>query len=348
MPKRSQAKIVSRIKVTAHMDISERRKPQEGRTRIVLNGASYDMRVSTMPTADGEKVVIRIVALDRATLAFDELGMEADTLEELKPLLRRPQGLILVAGPTGSGKTSTLYAALSFLTSETTNIVTIEDPIEYRLAGVNQVAVSDRAGLTLALGLRSLLRQDPNVVMVGEAPRDRADAPGGADRASCLRHPASDAPAPRASGGWACAYGGGCEHCGFSELRGRTAVVRCCRPHRVRRALRAAPPPTVALAGAPCSRRRKVARGVTTEELLRRAHARSTTELRRPPPAQSRCRYPIAQAPPAGAGRASSWSMPTWRGRIASGPCCRASPTTSPWRRHLPTPWPWCTAIRPT
>lgn len=130
MPKRSQAKIVSRIKFTAHMDVAERRKPQEGRTRIVLNGASYDMRVSTMPTADGEKVVIRIVALDRATLAFDELGIEADTLEELKSPPRRPQGLMLVAGPAGSGKTTTLYAALSFLTSETTNIVTIEDPIE--------------------------------------------------------------------------------------------------------------------------------------------------------------------------------------------------------------------------
>jgi type IV pilus assembly protein PilB len=168
MPKRSQAKIVSRIKIAAHMDIAERRLPQDGRTRTVLAGRSYDLRVSTLPTADGEKAVIRILEQDRAKIALEDLGFEDDTLETFRALLRRPQGLILVTGPTGSGKTSTLYAALNFLTAETTNIVTIEDPIEYRLAGINQVAVSDRAGLTFATGLRSILRQDPNVVMVGE------------------------------------------------------------------------------------------------------------------------------------------------------------------------------------
>ena len=168
MPKRSQAKIVSRIKIAAHMDIAERRKPQDGRTRIVVGGSAFDLRVSTLPTADGEKVVIRILAQDRAKIALEELGFDAATLTEFKELLRRPQGLILVTGPTGSGKTSTLYAALNFLINETTNIVTVEDPVEYRLAGINQVAVSDKAGLTFANGLRSILRQDPNVIMVGE------------------------------------------------------------------------------------------------------------------------------------------------------------------------------------
>jgi type IV pilus assembly protein PilB len=168
MPKRSQAKIVSRIKIAAHMDIAERRKPQDGRTRIVVGGNAFDLRVSTLPTADGEKVVIRILAQDRAKIALEELGFDEETLAQFKELLRRPQGLILVTGPTGSGKTSTLYAALNFLISETTNIVTVEDPVEYRLAGINQVAVSDKAGLTFANGLRSILRQDPNVVMVGE------------------------------------------------------------------------------------------------------------------------------------------------------------------------------------
>jgi type IV pilus assembly protein PilB len=168
MPKRAQSKIVSRIKIAAHMDIAERRKPQDGRTRIVVAGSAYDLRVSSLPTADGEKVVIRILAQDRAKIALEELGFEDETLEQFREVLRRPQGMILVTGPTGSGKTSTLYAALNFLAAETTNIVTIEDPVEYRLAGINQVAVSDRAGLTFATGLRSILRQDPNVVMVGE------------------------------------------------------------------------------------------------------------------------------------------------------------------------------------
>jgi type IV pilus assembly protein PilB len=168
MPKSLQTKVISRIKITAHMDISERRKPQDGRARLIVAEKAYDMRVSTLPTADGEKVVIRILVQDRAQVALDDLGFEPDMLATFKEMLHRPQGMILVTGPTGSGKTSTLYAALNFLRSETTNIVTVEDPIEYRLAGVNQVAVSDKAGLTFAAGLRSILRQDPNVVMVGE------------------------------------------------------------------------------------------------------------------------------------------------------------------------------------
>jgi type IV pilus assembly protein PilB len=168
MPKSVQNKVISRIKVTAHMDISERRKPQDGRARLIVAGKIYDLRVSTLPTADGEKVVIRILVQDRAQVALEDLGFEPDMLVTFKEMLHRPQGMILVTGPTGSGKTSTLYAALNFLRAETTNIVTVEDPIEYRLAGVNQVAVSEKAGLTFAAGLRSILRQDPNVVMVGE------------------------------------------------------------------------------------------------------------------------------------------------------------------------------------
>ena len=168
MPKRVQSKVASRVKIMSHMDISERRKPQDGRTFLRVGGRSFDLRVSSLPTADGEKIVLRILAQDRATVSLEDLGFETDLLTSLKEILRRPQGMILVTGPTGSGKTSTLYAALNLLRSETTNIVTIEDPVEYRLAGISQVAVVDRAGMTFAAGLRSILRQDPDVVMLGE------------------------------------------------------------------------------------------------------------------------------------------------------------------------------------
>jgi type IV pilus assembly protein PilB len=168
MPKRVQAKVASRLKIMSHMDISERRKPQDGRTFLRVAGRSFDMRVSSLPTADGEKIVLRILAQDRATVSLEELGFEAELLTGFRELLHRPQGMVLVTGPTGSGKTSTLYAALNLLKSETTNIVTVEDPVEYRLTGISQVAVSEKAGLTFAAGLRSILRQDPDVVMLGE------------------------------------------------------------------------------------------------------------------------------------------------------------------------------------
>jgi type IV pilus assembly protein PilB len=168
LPKRIQGKVVSRIKIMSHMDISERRKPQDGRTFLRLGGKNYDLRVSTLPTADGEKSVLRILVQDRARVSLDELGFEPGMLEQFKDVLSRPQGMILVTGPTGSGKTSTLYAALNHLRSESSNIVTVEDPIEYRLSGINQVAVSAKTGLTFAAGLRSILRQDPDIVMVGE------------------------------------------------------------------------------------------------------------------------------------------------------------------------------------
>jgi type II secretory ATPase GspE/PulE/Tfp pilus assembly ATPase PilB-like protein/ActR/RegA family two-component response regulator len=168
IPKRIQAKVVSRIKIMSHMDISERRKPQDGRTFLRLGAKNYDLRVSTLPTADGEKCVLRILVQDRARVSLDELGFEPQMLERFKDALSRPQGMILVTGPTGSGKTSTLHAALNHLRSESSNIVTVEDPVEYRLAGINQVAVSEKTGLSFAAGLRSILRQDPDVVMVGE------------------------------------------------------------------------------------------------------------------------------------------------------------------------------------
>jgi type IV pilus assembly protein PilB len=168
MPKRVQNRVLSRLKVMSHMDISERRKPQDGRTRLVIGQTAYDMRVSTLPAAEGEKAVIRILVQARAQVKLEDLGMETDLLATFRELLHRPQGMILVTGPTGSGKTSTLYAAVNMLRSDTTNIVTVEDPIEYRVPGITQVAVSDKAGLTFAAGLRSILRQDPNIVMVGE------------------------------------------------------------------------------------------------------------------------------------------------------------------------------------
>ena len=168
MPKRVQAKVASRVKIMSHMDISERRKPQDGRTFLRVGKRSFDMRVSSLPTADGEKIVLRILAQDRATVSLEQLGFDTELLASFKDVLHRPQGMCLVTGPTGSGKTSTLYAALNLLKSETTNIVTVEDPVEYRLAGISQVAVSEKAGLTFAAGLRSILRQDPDVVMVGE------------------------------------------------------------------------------------------------------------------------------------------------------------------------------------
>jgi type IV pilus assembly protein PilB len=168
VPKRIQTKLISRIKVVSHMDISERRKPQDGRMFIRAAGESYDLRVSSLPTADGEKIVIRVLAQNRAQVTLEELSFDPDVLKSFTDLLQRPQGIVLVTGPTCSGKTSTLYAALNFLRSKTTNITTVEDPVEYRLPGVNQVAVSDKVGLSFAAGLRSILRQDPDVIMVGE------------------------------------------------------------------------------------------------------------------------------------------------------------------------------------
>ena len=162
------ASVVSRIKVIAKMDIAEKRLPQEGRVRLVAEGREIDLRVSSMPTLLGEKLVIRI--LDKANLKvrMEELGFRPEALTTFKRVLRQPHGLVLVTGPTGSGKTTTLYSALDLLRSPELNLVTIEDPVEYQLDLINQVHVHEAVGLTFARALRSILRQDPDVIMVGE------------------------------------------------------------------------------------------------------------------------------------------------------------------------------------
>ncbi|HOJ74228.1 MAG TPA: ATPase, T2SS/T4P/T4SS family [Phycisphaerae bacterium] len=167
-PRAMHAGVISRIKVLAKMDIAEKRLPQEGRVRIVVEGRDVDLRVSTMPTILGEKAVIRI--LDRANLNLDmaKLGFQEDSLAAFKRMLFRPHGLVLVTGPTGSGKTTTLYSALDLLRSVTVNILTVEDPVEYQLDLINQIHVQEHIGLTFARALRSILRQDPDVIMVGE------------------------------------------------------------------------------------------------------------------------------------------------------------------------------------
>jgi type IV pilus assembly protein PilB len=167
-PKALQLAITSRIKILAGLNIAERRIPQDGRFRIRVLGKEIDLRISILPTSHGEKIVIRI--LDKASLSgsIEQMGLDADTLTKFKKAIDAPHGMILVTGPTGSGKTTTLYSVLHELNSPQYNIVTVEDPIEYELAGINQVAVRSDIGLDFASALRSILRQDPDIVMVGE------------------------------------------------------------------------------------------------------------------------------------------------------------------------------------
>ncbi len=174
-PKGVHAAVVSRVKVIGRMDISEKRLPQEGRVHIVADGREVDLRVSTMPTVLGEKVVLRILDKSQISFQLPSLGLASDDCAAVEAMIKSPYGLILVTGPTGSGKTTTLYAALNLLRSETTNIITIEDPVEYQLPLINQVQVNDRVGLTFVRALRSILRQDPDVIMVGEI-RDQETA----------------------------------------------------------------------------------------------------------------------------------------------------------------------------
>jgi type IV pilus assembly protein PilB len=168
IPHHLQDQAISRLKIISGMDIAERRKPQDGRCRLLFEGRRIDLRVSTLPTQFGEKVVIRLLNADKAVLPIDELGLSPANLRVLQSFLSRPQGMILVTGPTGSGKTSTLYSALNSIKSPTNNIITLEDPIEFQVPGVNQMQINTRAGVTFASGLRSILRQDPNVILVGE------------------------------------------------------------------------------------------------------------------------------------------------------------------------------------
>ena len=166
--KSTHSAIVTRIKIMGKLNISEKRLPQDGRVETIIEGLPIDMRISVLPTVYGEKIVIRL--LDRSSLVVskDELGFSEHNLELLSKIMKVPEGIILVTGPTGSGKTTTLYSLLKELNKETKNIITIEDPVEYRLEGINQVQVNVKAGLTFANGLRSILRQDPDIVMVGE------------------------------------------------------------------------------------------------------------------------------------------------------------------------------------
>ena len=167
-PSGLHAAIVSRLKVIGKMDIAEKRLPQEGRVRIVAEGRGIDLRVSSMPTLLGEKVVIRILDKSNLHTRMETLGFHAEALEAFHRMLHQPHGLVLVTGPTGSGKTTTLYSALYLLRDPDLNIVTVEDPVEYQLDMVNQIQVSEAIGMTFARALRSILRQDPDVIMVGE------------------------------------------------------------------------------------------------------------------------------------------------------------------------------------
>ncbi len=163
-----QAAVVSRIKIMAEIDIAERRVPQDGRIAYRLEGREYDLRVSTVPTVFGEKVVMRILDKSATIVGLERIGILPADLLRFEAMIGKPHGIILLTGPTGSGKSTTLYSMLSRLNSTESNIITVEDPVEYQLAGINQVQVNPKAGLTFANGLRSFLRQDPDIIMVGE------------------------------------------------------------------------------------------------------------------------------------------------------------------------------------
>jgi len=167
-PRRLQAAVTSRIKIMAEMNIAERRLPQDGRIRVTLHGQRVDIRVSTMPTVHGESIVMRLLQRASVFHPLEQLGFPAALLKRFQALIKRPHGILLVTGPTGSGKTTTLYAALDKINGPGVKIITVEDPVEYQLKGVNQIAVKPKIGLTFAQGLRHIVRQDPDVILVGE------------------------------------------------------------------------------------------------------------------------------------------------------------------------------------
>jgi len=175
VPRAAGLPLISRLKIISQLDIADRLRPQDGRARVAVNGTPVDLRVSTLPASLGEKVVIRILDSRRTVLSLESLGLSESEIVSIRDLLENRDGIILVTGPTGSGKTTTLYSALRHVQSEGVNIVTVEDPVEYRLAGIVQVQVHEKAGLTFASALRSILRQDPDVVLVGEI-RDKETA----------------------------------------------------------------------------------------------------------------------------------------------------------------------------
>jgi type IV pilus assembly protein PilB len=174
-PKATQQAIISRFKIMADMDIAENRKPQDGHTALTISGHKLDFRVSTLPTVYGERVVLRILRKDSILLKLSDLGFLPGSLERFESSFRKPYGAILVTGPTGSGKSTSLYAAINVLNDPGRHIITAEDPVEYRLPGVNQIQTNARAGLTFAAALRSFLRCSPDVILVGEI-RDQETA----------------------------------------------------------------------------------------------------------------------------------------------------------------------------
>jgi type II secretion system protein E len=167
-PKALQSAVTSRIKIMANLDIAERRLPQDGRFRIKLAGRDVDLRISLLPTVHGEKIVMRVLDKGNLNPNLDALGLDPEDLAKFKQAIDAPHGMMLMTGPTGSGKTSTLYAVLTQLNTVDVNIITVEDPVEYQMLGINQVQIRPEIGLTFASGLRSILRQDPDIVMVGE------------------------------------------------------------------------------------------------------------------------------------------------------------------------------------
>ncbi|PIR96096.1 MAG: hypothetical protein COT92_02945 [Candidatus Doudnabacteria bacterium CG10_big_fil_rev_8_21_14_0_10_42_18] len=175
LPKVIQAAIVARIKVLTNLKIDEHRLPQDGRFKIDKDGYKFSLRVSTIPIFDGEKVVIRLLDESAKAMSLEDLGFEKSSLEIIQRNIKKPHGMLLVTGPTGSGKSTTLYTVLSMLNTKSVNISTIEDPVEYRVLGANQMQVNPKIGLTFAIGLRALLRQDPNIIMIGEI-RDKETA----------------------------------------------------------------------------------------------------------------------------------------------------------------------------
>ena len=186
LPKNMQNVLIARIKIMAKLDITEHRIPQDGRIKVNLGHHPVDLRVSTLPTIFGEKIVLRILDLGNKLNDLKQLGFNKLNLQRFESMISRPNGIVLITGPTGSGKSSTLYAALNQLNTEEVNIITIEDPVEFQLEGVNQIQVNSNVGMTFATGLRSILRQDPNVIMVGEI-RDK-DTVEVAIRASLTGH----------------------------------------------------------------------------------------------------------------------------------------------------------------
>ena len=167
-PKQMQLALASRFKIMSSLDIAERRLPQDGRMRLRVGGKDYDLRVSILPTVHGEKIVLRVLDKGNLSASLDKLGLDPDTFQQVRAAVDAPHGLILVTGPTGSGKTTTLYSALNELNSPVFNIVTVEDPVEFQIPGINQVPVKKEIGLTFANALRSILRQDPDIIMIGE------------------------------------------------------------------------------------------------------------------------------------------------------------------------------------